>query len=393
MRLALIFAVLLALAAPATASAEPAISIAGPSEVQESAGTIELEVTLTGPTTEPARVSWRTDAPFVFIADAPMATPGVSHVAASGTLEFAPGEASTKKVAVTLLDDAVDDPSPYLIVELHDPQGAGLGQRYLQIAIHDDEPTPPASVTGVRVAEDAGEAVLPVTRPAVSLLGHARYGWTAVPGSATPVQDYGLATGRVSIGYGKLDDVIRIPIVDDDRSEGDEQFTVRLAGDATGFPPFGGGFPGPVATDVATVTIADDEPPPVAAIAPVRGRVRVGGRRLTASEQAPRGARVDARRGAARITMPGRGTATITAGAVRLGAPGELVLVSRRIVIRATGAVTLRGRAVKTAARSAVARWTLRELPEGTFVRVNSGRVKAGAFVLPTGQARLFPRR
>ena len=144
MRRALLFAVLLALAAPATASAEPVFSIAGPADVQESDGTIELEVTLTGPATEPARVSWRTDPGFIFIADAPMAAPGVTHVAGSGTLEFAPGE-TRAKVAVTLLDDAVDDASPFLIVELHDPQGAGLGQRFVQIAINDDEPTPPAS--------------------------------------------------------------------------------------------------------------------------------------------------------------------------------------------------------------------------------------------------------
>ena len=126
---------------------------------------------------------------------------------------------------------------------------------------------------------------------------------------------------------------------------------------------------------MATVTIADDEPPPVAAVARLRGRVRLGGRRLPGSEQAPRGARVDARNGAARITVPGRGAATIAAGAVRLGDAGELVLVSRRIAIRATGAVILRGRAVKTAARSTAARWTLAGAAAGNA----RPRARAGA--------------
>ena len=60
-----------------------------------------------------------------------------------------------------VLDDAVDDPSGFLAVELHDPQGAELGRSFTLVQLLDDEPTPPASLGDIQVVEGQGRRCCP----------------------------------------------------------------------------------------------------------------------------------------------------------------------------------------------------------------------------------------
>ena len=398
MRLALLMTLVLLLAAPAGAAAEPELTLPGEVAAAESAGTVRIAVTLSEPSSEPVEVSWRTARPM--IADAPLAIAGKDYAEGSGTLEFEAGD-TREELAVTVLDDAVDDGSPFLGVELHDPQGAVLGpQRSTAFAILDDEPTPPASVADVVVPEGAREALVPVGRPAISLLGLAAYAWTPQAGTAQAPSDFTAGSGRGSIGYGELATVARVPIVDDRRDEPDETFTVALAPDPSASRPFSAFFPGPIADALATVTIADDDPPaapgPVVTVQRLHGRVRVDGQRLTGTAGLARGRRVDARNGAARIVVSRAGatlrTATIAGGRVRLTRARDLALAGPRLAVRSTGGMGVRARAVRTRPVSRRARWTLRERRAGTEVRVLAGRVNAGGAVLRAGARGLFPR-
>ena len=236
MRLPVLVAALL-LAAPATAAAEPAASLPVGVTVSESAGTARIPVTLSEPAPGHVAVSWRTVRSM--IQDAPLALAGEDYVEGSGTLEFAAGDTS-QELAVTVLDDAVDDSSPYLAVELYDPQGATLGpQRSVTFAIDDDEPTPPASLS--RRDGERGRAArrsCRVTRPAISLLGHAAYMWTPRPGTARAPQDFAATIGHGGIAYGGLGTVASVAIADDDRDEPDETFELDLAPDPGAVRPF-----------------------------------------------------------------------------------------------------------------------------------------------------------
>ena len=384
----------LLLAAPASAAAEPAASLPVEVTVSESAGTARIPVTLSEPAPGRVAVSWRTVRSM--IQDAPLASAGEDYVEGSGTLEFAAGDTS-KELAVTVLDDAVDDSSPYLAVELYDPQGATLGpQRSVTFAIDDDEPTPPASLGDLVVREDAREALVPVTRPAISLLGHAAYLWTPRPGTARAPQDFAATIGHGGIAYGGLGTVARVAIADDDRDEPDETFELELAPDPGAMRPFSIIFAGPVADAVATVTITDDDPAPAVRVRRISGRVRVAAGRLRGSAPLARGGRVDARRGAARITVARRGkvlrAATIAGGRVRLTPTDDLRLASSRLLVASTGDVGVQARAVRVDAVTPRARWIVRERGAGTQVRVLAGRVRAGAAVLRSGPPRLFRR-
>src|SRR4051794_5662291 len=110
----LVVALLLVLASPAAATAAPGFTVPSNVEVAESAGEARVTVALSEPSDQRVDVSWRTGPP-VRLADAPSAVPGRDYVEAGGTLEFAPGE-TRRELAVTILDDAVNDASGYLAI-------------------------------------------------------------------------------------------------------------------------------------------------------------------------------------------------------------------------------------------------------------------------------------
>ena len=226
MRSALLTVLVAVLGVPATASAGPLPTVPSDVRVAEAAGEARIAVTLSEPSEQPVDVSWRTGPP-VLLADAPSAVPGRDFVNASGTLHFAPGE-TRGELSVVILDDAVDDPSGYVEIAYGDDPLRGA-RTLLQIL--DDESTPAASVADVRVEETAGEAVVPVTRPAISLVGSAMYDWR-IRGVTRP-------GGLVGFGTGETAAELKVPIVDDLRPEPDERLEIVLAPAAALPSPWG----------------------------------------------------------------------------------------------------------------------------------------------------------
>ena len=273
-------------AALAAAAAGPGLSVPGWLTVSEHDGVARVPVTLSAPSDRPVRFHWSTGPP-VRLADAPSALEGRDYVHGEGVVEIPPGETG-HVLEVQVLDDSIDDPGGYLGVDISQVEGATTGYAPETIVeIKDDEPTPEASISGARVVEGHGPAVLRITRPAPSLAGIPRYRWAGLHHHGVVSFDPYVLTRR-----------IRIPIRDDHRPELTKRYTVRLRGLPPGraFTPFSAGL---VADGSATVTVVDDDA--VAVVRRVRGVVLVGGRRVGSRRAVGPGAVIDARRGVARV--------------------------------------------------------------------------------------------
>jgi Tol biopolymer transport system component len=124
----------------------------------ESAGLATVSVTRYGPACAAATVEYAT-------ADG-TATAGADYVAASGTLTFDAGQA-TQTFAVTLLDDALDEPDETVELTLSNPAGGpGLGSPdAATLAITDDDETvnrPPDAIDDAAVTPEDVPAAVPV---------------------------------------------------------------------------------------------------------------------------------------------------------------------------------------------------------------------------------------
>ena len=95
-----------------------------------------------------------------------------------------------------------------------------------------------------------GEAVVTVTR-AGSLAGAVTVDYSSADLTATAGADYTPVSGTLRFASGEEEKTLRVPIRDDDATEGDERFLLRLES-----PSVGAALGGP---DQAQVTIVDDE--------------------------------------------------------------------------------------------------------------------------------------
>jgi hypothetical protein len=102
--------------------------------VLESAGTATLTVTRSEGSTGAVSVE--------YFSGTATATPGDDFVATSGTLHWADGDLSPRTFTLTLLDDAVVEPTEYAPVLLRNPQGGAtigdLPNTYVVIVDDDD---------------------------------------------------------------------------------------------------------------------------------------------------------------------------------------------------------------------------------------------------------------
>jgi hypothetical protein len=133
-------------------------------------------------------------------------------------------------------------------------------------------------VADERVDEDAGQAVLTVTRAGANA-GAASVAFATTDGSAKAGQDYTATSGTLSFAAGETSKHIEVPINADSLQEGDETLSVSLA-NATGAAL--------AAPRTATITIQDRSAPrdasaPKATLVRVRG---AGLRYLLASDEA-----------------------------------------------------------------------------------------------------------
>jgi ELWxxDGT repeat protein len=203
------------------------------------------------------------------------ATAGSDYVPVSGTLTFAPGEAS-RTVAVTLLDDGLVEGQERFALTLGAAQaayvrdGSGIG------SIADDDAAPALSVGDAAVDEgDAGQttATFVVTRTgstaSATVVPYATFDGTAIAGSGN---DFQHVSGDLTFPPGVATRTVDVPVLGDVADEPDERFLLVI-GPAPGAT---------IARGVGYGTIRDDDGADV--------RLRELGHGATVREHLPAGA-------------------------------------------------------------------------------------------------------
>ncbi|HWT00738.1 MAG TPA: FG-GAP-like repeat-containing protein [Pyrinomonadaceae bacterium] len=137
---------------PAPPPAAPALSVADVSVTEGNTGALNATVTikLSSASTRPVAVSYYT-------ADVG-ALNGVDYQTAAGRVVFAPGVTS-KRVAVAVVGDALDEADETVAFLLADPVGAGVGRGRALVKIVDNDPLPALSVNDVTLTEGNSGAV------------------------------------------------------------------------------------------------------------------------------------------------------------------------------------------------------------------------------------------
>ena len=213
-------------------------------------------VTLSRTSTETVTVNYAT-------ADG-TATAGDDYAAASGTLRFAPGEAS-KTIPVPTVEDTTQEQTETFTVTLGNPSGATIQDGDATGTITDDD-GPVTTLPLLNIADDTVEEgeeaqfLVTLSRTSTETV---TVNYTTADGTATAVADYTSASATLTFAPGEASKTIRVPTVEDTTEEQTETFTVTLSnpsgatiqdGDATGTIT---DDDGPVTT-LPLLNIADD---------------------------------------------------------------------------------------------------------------------------------------
>lgn len=204
-------------------------------------GTATFTIALEPPVERPVTVAFAT-------ADL-TATAGPDYAAASGTLTFAPGQAS-RTVAVTLVGDGLDEGDERFTLTLASPQGAFVRDGTGVGTIVDDDAPPSVSVSDAAVDEgDAGQttATFTVTRTG-SLAAPTVVSYATFDGTAD-TSDFVHASGDLTFAAGVATRTVDVRVLGDLADEPDERFLL-VAGPVSGAS---------IARGVGYGTIRDDD--------------------------------------------------------------------------------------------------------------------------------------
>ncbi len=215
--------------------------------VNENDGTVTITATLNAPSGQTVTVDYATS-------DG-TATAGSEYTDTSGTLTFNPGE-TEKTFTVPIIDDNIAEPSKTFNVALSNPTNAALGAvNSAPVVISDDEgdPTVQFDPTTYSVSEGGGTvtATVRLSHPSAFTV---TVDYMSADGTAVAGSDYTSTSGTLKFNPGETSKMITVPIVDNTLDESDETFTIKLQNPVSATL----GTP----NDVATVTIADDDPAP-----------------------------------------------------------------------------------------------------------------------------------
>ena len=216
----------------------------------EGAGSLEFEVTLSLAGAGAITAEYATRA----VGDT--ATEGEDYARTIGTLRFPAGATAAQTVAVTVLDDRLDELDEQLTLTLRNANAllaSGEDTMAATGTIEDDDTPSVLSMTDVQVDEEAGDGLMrfvvslePVSGRTVTM----NYATTA--GTASAQVDYTSVDGTLTFVAGSTAQTIAVPIVDDDEFEDDETLTVSLSAVQ--------GATVAVATATGTVTDMSDRP-------------------------------------------------------------------------------------------------------------------------------------
>ena len=207
---------------------EPVMTIAAAS-VSEGAGTVDLDVTLSGTSAEAIGFTWAT----VAGSGDDVATAGQDYQSAGGTTEIDAGDTSTT-LTVMITDDALDEPDETFGIVLSAVTGASVAQPRATVTVTDNDDPPAFSISDAAATEGPGASVdFTVSLDAAS--GRpTEVAWRAVSDEddarpATEDVDYQGIGATLTIPPGETQATISVQLLDDGDHEPTETFEVRLA--------------------------------------------------------------------------------------------------------------------------------------------------------------------
>ena len=237
----------------------------------EDDGGLDVEVSLSAASGREVRVNYATADSN---ASSYRATAGEDYVAVGGTLTFAAGERA-KAFRVSITDDTVDEELfEEFDLRLSDPLNAALGRSTQQSRIYDNDEKPvvslsPAPSTSV---DEGGGVTFTMGLSSVSARP-VNVTYETSDGTAAAPDDYSGASGRVNvlIPAGEMSRTFLVSTTEDALDEAAETFMVRIRPNIQldDHSTLGG-------ADRATVTIDDNDDPPVLRVAGVEAREDAG---------------------------------------------------------------------------------------------------------------------
>lgn len=262
------------------AVARPRVEFAvAASQVSEGAGTVSVTVQLNYPVNSIVTI------PFSLGGSA--LTPDDYSIVSANPLVLAPG-ATTGTIQISLVDDASTEPDETIELTLQLPTGVTLGTTLTHtVTVNDNDETRKVEfdVAAVDVAEAVGNSSFRV-RLSNTAATNVTVGYAVVGGTATLATDFVLANGTATILAGQLFVDVPFSIVQDAIFENNETILVRLNN-----PSLNAAL-GTV-TDL-TITIQDDDTPPVANFAVAASSQSEGVATLTVTVQLSAAPQVDA---------------------------------------------------------------------------------------------------
>jgi len=208
----------------------PNLTVTGTSirEPTGSNGFIEFHLRLSGPSTQPVRISYSTRNG--------TASAGVDYLSRLGNLVIPPGETEAI-LSVTVLGDALAEPDETLSLILRNPINATLDQAEATVQILDDDRPLSIAVSGTSAIE--GSAANSGTLTFEVLLSAPATNTVAVnyatrPLTATPGTDFLTTTGILTFvaigpGAGNTRHFVHVPILGDDTPEPNERLELELS--------------------------------------------------------------------------------------------------------------------------------------------------------------------
>jgi hypothetical protein len=165
----------------------------------------------------------------VQFATQPAGATALDFNAASGTVQFAPGEV-VKPIDVTILGDTQVEGDDQFFVNLSNPIGGSIVDGQAVGTIQNDD-SPSFSLTDAAITEgDSGTKGLTFTVVlSQSWTSTVSVDWATAPGTATPGSDYISGSGTLTFAPGLVSQPVTVTILGDTVVEPNEAFFVNLS--------------------------------------------------------------------------------------------------------------------------------------------------------------------
>ena len=154
---------------------------------------------------------------------------GSDYVAATGTLVFAPGEA-TKTITILGIGETRNEQAETFNLNLSSAVNATIADTQGRATIVDNDPIPTVSVSDASVVEgDSGNRALSFTLTLSAISGqNVVVSYTTANGTATGGSDFTAVAGTVTIGAGAKTAVLNLNVAGDTAAEIDETLLLNL---------------------------------------------------------------------------------------------------------------------------------------------------------------------